>query len=76
MLETACEYIEELNEMSTQFSQLKLSKESLGMSAVPLMFLFFTSICGKKLVCFYHSEIGWIKNIVISYHYSNLFTDK
>ena len=29
VLETACEYIEELNEMSTQFSQLKLSKESL-----------------------------------------------
>jgi hypothetical protein len=30
VLETACEYIEELNEMSTQFNQLKLSKELLG----------------------------------------------
>ena len=30
MLETACEYIEELHEMSTQFIQLKLSKELLG----------------------------------------------
>ncbi len=30
MLETACEYIEELNEMGTQFNQLKLSKELLG----------------------------------------------
>lgn len=51
MLETACEYIKELNGISTEFSELKLSKQLLGMLTAFIIFLF------RSLMCLLHNGI-------------------